>query len=382
MEIKSYEEALEKIFIKEQVSADYSLEKVREWYKKLWEPLKNIKLIHIAGTNGKGSTSQMIFSILKLAHKKIWVFASPHLLDLRERFFTEKWQIEKQEFIDIFNIILALWLPFSFFELCTLIAFEFFRRKKVEYTIIEVGLWWLLDSTNIINPVITAITSIAYDHMDILWNTLEEISYQKAGIIKPWIPIVYNKKNEIIEKIAYEKWSPLIFAWKKETNLLGDYQKKNAWIAYEIAKYLGIEESIIKTWLMQVNHPWRLQYITGNLLIDGAHNEAWMQELKKYISSLADSFDEIVLCFALKKWKNPLLVISVFVENSSFIIVNSYNNPTLEDSQDIKTGLEKLWKSWIILTPEEIYNLSQKNKKTLYLAFGSLYMIGEFLKFS
>ncbi len=381
MKIKSYEEALEKIFIKEQTNADYSLEKVKEWYKKLWEPLKNIKLIHIAGTNGKGSTSQMIFSVLKLDHKKVWVFASPHLLDLRERFFTEKWKIEKEEFVDILNVILALWLPLSFFELCTLIAFEFFRRKKVEYAIIEVGLWWLLDSTNIIDPIITAITSIAYDHMDFLWNTLEEISYQKAGIIKSWIPVVYNKKNKVIEKIAHEKWASLIFAWEQETNLLGEYQKRNAGIAYEIAKYLGIEENIIKSWLIQVNHPWRLQYITNNLLIDGAHNEAGMQELKKYISSFTDNFDEIVLCFSLKKWKNPLLVTRVFAEKSSFIIVNSSDNSALENSCDIKTGLEKLWKSWTILTPKEIYSLSQKNKKTLYLAFGSLYMIGEFLKF-
>jgi dihydrofolate synthase / folylpolyglutamate synthase len=381
MKIKSYEEALEKIFIKEQTNADYSLEKVKEWYKKLWEPLKNIQLIHIAGTNGKGSTSQMIFSVLKLDHKKVGVFSSPHLLDLRERFFTEKWKIEKEEFVDILNVILDLWCPLSFFELCTLIAFEFFRRKKVEYAIIEVGLWWLLDSTNIIDSIITAITSIAYDHMDFLWNTLEEISYQKAGIIKPWIPIVYNHKNEVIEKIAYEKWAPLIFAWEQETNLLGEYQKRNAGIAYEIAKYLGIEENIIKSWLMQVNHPWRLQYITKNLLIDGAHNEAGMQELKKYISSLADSFDEIVLCFALKKGKNPLIVTGIFVEKSSFIIVNSSDNSALENSHDIKTGLEKIWKSWTILPPEEIYTLSQKNKKTLYIVFWSLYMIGEFLKF-
>lgn len=380
LQVKSYEEALEKIFVKEQVR-NYSLERVREWYTKLWEPLKNIKLIHIAGTNGKGSTSQMIFSILKLAYKKIWVFASPHLLDLRERFFTEKGQIEKQEFVDILNVVLALWLSLSFFELCTLIAFEFFRRKELEYAIVEVWIWWLLDATNILNPYITAITSIGYDHIDILWNTLEEISYQKAGIIKPWIPIVYNHKNEVIEKIAYEKWASLIFAWEKETNLLGAYQKKNAWIAYEIAKYLWIQENIIKTWLMQVNHPWRLQYIRQNLLIDGAHNEDGLKELKKYIDTLRKNFETIVLCFALKKGKNIDIILKIFWEQDFFVIVDSANTFMLEASENIQKSLLSLWKSWTILSPKEIYILSQKNKKTLYLAFGSLYMIGEFLRF-
>lgn len=380
IQIKSYEEAWEKIFIKEQVR-DYSLERVRRLYKNMWFPLEGIKLIHIAGTNGKGSTCQMIFSILKQAHKKVGIFASPHLVDLRERFQTHRGYIEKEEFVEILNYILSFWISLSFFELCTLIAFEFFKRKKVEYAIVEVGFWWLLDSTNIINPFITAITSIGYDHTDFLWKTLEEISTQKAGIIKPWIPIVYNHKNDTIEKIASEKWAPLIFAWEKETNLLGRYQKKNAWIAYEIAKCLGIEENLIKSWLMQVHHPWRLQYVRENLLIDGAHNEDGLKELKKYVDTLGKSFDEIIFCFALKKGKNSSLVADIFSEKSSFIIVDSSNTFMLEESQNVKTSLEKLWKSWTILTPEEIYILSQKNKKTLYLVFGSLYMIGEFLRF-
>ncbi len=380
LQVKSYEEALEKIFIKEQVR-DYSLEKVRKLYENMWFPLDWIKCIHIAGTNWKGSTCQMIFSILKQAHKKVALFTSPHLVDLRERFQSNEGCIEKDEFVSILNYILKFWVSLSFFELCTLIAFEFFRRKKVEYAIVEVGFWWLLDSTNIINPHITAITSIGYDHMDFLWNTLEEISYQKAGIIKPWIPIIYNHKNEIIEKIAYEKWAFLIFAWEKETNLLGAYQKKNAWIAYEIAKYLWIQENIIKTWLMQVNHPWRLQYIRQNLLIDGAHNEDGLKELKKYIDTLRKNFETIVLCFALKKGKNIDIILKIFWEQDFFVIVDSANTFMLEASENIQKSLLSLWKSWTILSPDEIYLLSQKNKKTLYLAFGSLYMIGEFLRF-
>jgi len=403
MQINSYKEALEKIF-KIEETRDYSLEKVQKAMKFLNNPLKNIKVIHITGTNWKWSTSKMVFSILKNTWKKVWVFTSPHLIDLKERFLTDIWEITEEEFIKILNKILNLELNFSFFEKCFLIAALLFEKRKVKYAIFEVWFGWLLDTTNVVNPVITAITSIWIDHTKVLWDTLEEISFQKAGIIKEGIPIVFNHKNKVIEKIAKQKNAPIIFTEKKvKTNLIWEYQEKNAGIAFEICKYLLLNnspltplftiEGNILEWLQKVEHFGRLQYITPNLLIDWAHNEAGLLELKKYLLSLwfnknickADCWipNNIKLCFAVKKGKTAEKILKIFWENN-YILVNSQNKLMVEKAENLKENIVgmNLCVHPEIKTPEEIYNLSQKNKNNLYVVFGSLYMIWEFLKFN
>jgi len=404
MQIKTYKEALDRIFIIEE-KRDYSLEKIKKAMFLLNNPLKNIKIIHIAGTNGKGSTSKMVFSVLKNAWKKVWIFTKPHLVDVRERIMDNSWEITEKEFIKTLNIILSLWVKFSFFEKQFLMASLFFQSKWVEYWILETWIWWLKDSTNIVNPVITAIISIWIDHIKTLWWTIEEISFQKAGIIKKWIPIVYNHKNKVIEKIAKQKKAPTIFTEKKvKTNLIWDYQEKNAGIAFEICKYLltspqpsPLEErglyKLILEWLQKVEHFGRLQYITPNLLIDWAHNEAWLLELKKYLLSLwfnknickADCGipNNIKLCFAQKKWKNWEKILKIFWENN-YILVDSKNELMVEKAEILKENIVgmNLCVHPEIKTPEEIYKLSKKNKNNLYVVFGSLYMIWEFLKFN
>ncbi len=377
MQIKTYKEALEKVFKIEQ-TRDYSLEKVKKANILLNNPLKNIKIIHIAWTNWKWSVSNMVFSVLKNAWKKVWVFTSPHLIDLKERFLTDTWEITEKEFVEILNKILELDIKLSFFEKCTLIAFLLFEKRKVEYWVVEVGLWWLLDSTNIVNPIITAITSIWIDHTDFLWNSFEEISYQKAWIIKSWVPIVYNHKNNIIEKVAKENKSPIIFTDKKiKTNLIWEYQEKNAWIAYEICKYLKIPEKKILEWLQKVKHFWRLQYVTENLLIDWAHNKDWLIELKKYLDNLNK---HIKLCFSLKKWKSPKNVLEVFWKEE-YILIDSKNKIIVEEPEILKDKILKYWDFDLqIKTPKEVFKESQENKDILYVIFGSLYMIWEFLE--
>ncbi|MDQ7022377.1 MAG: hypothetical protein Q9M97_02415 [Candidatus Gracilibacteria bacterium] len=249
----------------------------------------------------------------------------------------------------------------------------------------EVGFGGLLDSTNVVNPVITAITSIGIDHTKVLGNTIEEISFQKAGIIKSGIPIVYNHINKIIEKTAEEKKSPVIFTDKKiKTNLIGKYQEKNAAIAFRICKYIKIPEKEILEGLQKVQHFGRLQYITYNLLIDGAHNEAGLEELKKYLLNLNKN---IKLCFAQKKGKNGDKILKVFNKEKNFILVESENKLMVESAEKLKETLigqtqgTAPTKNFEIKTPEEIYELSLNNKNNLYVVFGSLYMIGDFLKF-
>ena len=385
--IKTYQEALDKIFVVEE-TRDYSLEKVRKAMMLLWNPLKNIKVIHITGTNWKGSTSKMCFSVLKHAWKKVGCFTSPHLIDIKERFITDEWEITEEEFISCLNEILALDLSLSFFEKATLMSFLFFKKREVEYAIVEVWFWWLLDSTNVVEPLITAITSIWLDHVAFLWSTLEEVSLHKAWIIKEWIPIVYNHNNTVISKTAEEKNAETIFTKKLVgTNLLWDYQKKNAAIAFEICKYLWVDDECIKVWLQKVEHFWRLQYITDNLIIDWAHNEQWLVSLKKYIDSVKNDFDKIELCFAQKRWKNAEKILEVFWEEyNNFVLIDSDNYRMVERPDILKERIYNDFPEFNKImfeksTQDEVFEKSLANNNVLYVVFWSLYMIWEFLKF-
>lgn len=371
--IKTYKEALDLIF-KEESTGEYSLDNITIWLELLWNPQNDFKIIHIAWTNWKGSVSKMVFSILKESNKKVGVFTSPHLIDIKERFETDEWPINNEEFIQILNKILELKVNLSYFDKCVMIAFEFFKLKKCEYIILEVWVWWRLDTTNIVNPIITAITSIWLDHQALLWNTLDEISFEKAGIIKENIPVILNIKNEVIEKQAKEKDAKVIFTDKLyATNLLWRFQKQNAGLAYEIAKYLNISKKQILFWLQNVKHNWRLQFIKDNLLIDWAHNEDSLKELKKYIEqNLEDKYEKIFYCFSIKKGKKISLVIDILWKDKNYIL--------LDIKWEMLEDLNKYSDDYIYESKKYILEQANLNKKNLYVVFGSLYMVGAFLK--
>lgn len=375
--INNYEDALAYIY-NFQNTKGYDLEKMRIVAKNFWNPQNSYKIIHITGTNGKGSTCNMCFSILKKAKKKVWIFTSPHLLDIRERFRTNDGMISKDNLLKIVQKIEHYAKDLSYFEKCTLIAFEYFKQEQCEYAVIEVGVWGLLDSTNIISPEITCITTIWFDHMELLWNTLEEIAFQKAGIIKPNIPIVINKHNPIIENIAHTKNAPILFTDKKiATNLLWIHQTQNAALAFEIMKYLWISEKYILQWLQEVQHKGRLEYKSDNILIDGAHNEEGLKSLANYLSGIEKKFNNIVYCFSIKKWKEYKIdeILWLFGDTKHYIIVKQ-NHEILADIKDIESKLQ--WIHYEIKTPKEIKVIAKDTPNTLYVVFWSLYMIGGF----
>lgn len=381
MVIKNYDHAIKCIFDKENIDKKfYNIDRVWQVNVTLWNPDKSYKIIHIAWTNWKWSVTNMVFSVLKNAWKKVWCFTSPHLIDVRERIKTNWWVIWKKDFVKNLNLILKFdTIKLSYFELITLIALLYFKEQWCEYVVLETWLGGLLDATNIVTPEISCITSIGYDHMDILWLTLDDIAFQKAWIIKKWIPVVLNIHNKIIENIAKKNQSKIIFSDDKiETNLIWEHQKYNAGLAYEICKYLLISNSLIFEWLLKVVHPWRMQYLTKNLLIDWAHNTDWMNALKKYLETIKYTYIEIIYCFGLKKWKDVKgLVADIFWQNRQYTLVN-YENEKLEYLSVLKKELK--WFDYQIKTPRQIKNLAEKNKNKLYVVFGSLYMIGEFLR--
>lgn len=202
-------------------------------------PNRQYKTIHIAGTNGKGSCSHTIAAILQSQGYKVGLYTSPHLVDFRERIRVNGECLPEQYVIDFVEENRAFFEPLhpSFFELTTAMAFKYFAEQKVDYAVIEVGLGGRLDCTNIITPVLSVITNISFDHTQFLGNTLAEIAGEKAGIIKPDVPVVIGEYIEetrpVFEKVAEERHSPILFAQDEDISmnvdmeLKGSYQERN-----------------------------------------------------------------------------------------------------------------------------------------------------------
>lgn len=201
-------------------------------------PHKRLKCIHVGGTNGKGSTSHSLAAVLQSAGYKVGLFTSPHLVDFRERIRINGAMIPREEvisFVEKFKKMGTLPRP-SFFELTTVMAFDWFARNEVDYAIIEVGLGGRLDSTNIITPLLSIITNISFDHTAQLGNTLESIASEKAGIIKAEVPVVIGESAGSVRKVfevkAKEVGAPIFFADEEEYepinfSLKGACQAKN-----------------------------------------------------------------------------------------------------------------------------------------------------------
>ena len=268
--------------------------------KILNNPQKKIKTIHIAGTNGKGSTAHMLASILQEAGYKTGLYTSPHLKDFRERIKINGKTIDKKYII---NFIKENQLEFekinmSFFEFTVAMAFNYFTESKVDIAIIETGLGGRLDSTNIINPELSIITNIGLDHTNLLGNTIEKIALEKAGIIKKNTPIIIGRKQdktkEIFKSIAKEKNAKLYYNDNPKnitTDVKGDYQNENigtAIKAIEVLNWNISNEQInkgINNILKNTGLEGRWQKLSENPLTicDVGHNEDGIKNILRQI---------------------------------------------------------------------------------------------------
>ena len=206
--------------------------------RELGKPESQYPSVHVAGTNGKGSTSHMIASVLQAAGYRVGLYTSPHLKDFRERVRVNGEMISEEEVVQFVetNKRFLEENSLSFFELTVGMAFDHFARHQVDIAVVEVGLGGRLDSTNIINPLVSVITNIGLDHTQFLGETLPEIAFEKGGIIKPGVPVVIGELQDetlpVFEKLAQERGAPLILANQQsesifETDLIGSYQQKN-----------------------------------------------------------------------------------------------------------------------------------------------------------
>ena len=267
--------------------------------KHLGKPESQYPSVHVAGTNGKGSTSHMIASVLQEAGYKVGLYTSPHLKDFRERVRVNGQMISEEEVVNFVkaNKNFLEQHSLSFFELTVGIAFDHFARKKVDIAVVEVGLGGRLDSTNILRPLVSVITNIGLDHTQFLGETLPEIAFEKGGIIKPGVPVVIGEAQEetlpVFEKLAADRQAPLVVADQEhnsrfETDLVGSYQKKNLQTTLKTIELLQkerfeISETHIRDGLLHVidntGLKGRYQVLRENpkVICDTAHNREGLE---------------------------------------------------------------------------------------------------------
>ncbi|WP_417428011.1 bifunctional folylpolyglutamate synthase/dihydrofolate synthase [Halpernia sp.] len=376
------------------------LENIKKLCDFFGNPQENLKLIHIGGTNGKGSTSNMTASILQESGYKTGLYTSPHLVDFRERI---KIKGENCDIEFVYNFIQKLKnlpqdiLP-SFFEFTTIMAFQYFKEKKVDFAIIEVGLGGRLDSTNIIRPILTAITNVDLDHQNLLGNTISEIAFEKAGIIKENIPIISGSENnevlKILTKKAAEKNADFIDATKLNNNyksdLTGNYQQKNIKVVLGIInelrkKNIEIPEIALKNGLLNVQKNtgflgrWTIFSEYPKTILDTAHNFAGLSLVFNQLKSLNKKL-HLILGFVQDKDLSHIF--NLIPENS----VCYFIKPNVERGRNPEEYEKDLKKNKIdyrlFQNLSEAYSFALQNIKKdeiLYIG-GSNFVVGEFLE--
>lgn len=402
---------------------DPSLDAMRFFMDKLNHPEKELKFIHIAGTNGKGAVTEMISNILLNSGYKVGKFMSPHLIRYNERIQINNKEITNKEMEEIIIKLDPLVKEYNskgkgnvtLFELETTMAILYFANKKCDIVVLEVGLGGLYDCTNIVYPIVSIITSIGYDHMKFLGNTLEEIAFQKAGIIKQNSKTIFMSQSESVDNVIIERckeennklflvnkeeiknYSYTVeyqkFDYKEfkniEINLKGISQIYNACIALEAANVLkekyNIKEEIVRKSLKNVIHRGRFEKINSNPIViyDGAHNEP---AIKNFINSVDIYYknNKKVYIISILKSKDYKTILKLLVKNDENIYIFTCGNDKerYTDAEILKDEAQKSGaKNLFTMELEEAIKMSlEKYKDYIIFAVGSFYVYGDVIK--
>jgi len=396
----------------------------------LGEPQKNLKVIHVAGTNGKGSTCAMIYSILIKQGYSIGLFSSPHLERYNERIALNGEDISDFDFIKhieivknkVFELFDGTDEFFSFFEIITAAAFNYFNEKKADFVVLEVGLGGRLDSTNIIkNPLVCVITSINYDHVEYLGNSISEIAREKGGIIKKNSPVVlYSQQKKvynIIKEICSEKNSELFYTEDYGINIInrdlkgtvfsvknnyfsyenifvglcGDYQVLNACNALmtvEVLKKQGvfISDKAVLEGLEKAYIRGRMHIIMRKplFILDGAHNIGGADFLNIFLQRLKTGNKKITIIIGILKDKNYIEMLDKITQFCDNIIFTEADSKRAVKSEilfksrafdDKRVFLEENFQNAVKLA------LKISDEKDCIVCTGSLYLVGDVLKY-
>jgi dihydrofolate synthase/folylpolyglutamate synthase len=301
-------------------------------------PEKNFKSVHVAGTNGKGSTSHMIASILQEAGYNVGLYTSPHLKDFRERIKINGKAVSKQFVIGFINRNMPFFEKnkLSFFEMTVGMAFDYFSKQKVDIAVVEVGIGGRLDSTNILTPEVSVITNIGLDHTQFLGDTLALIAGEKAGIIKPNVPVVIGETQletkPVFDVTAKTNASKIVYADKLvnkiyKSDMIGSYQIKNIKTAYQTIKMLQTkgytisDENITQGFLNVVKNTgllgrWQILNDNPKVVCDTGHNR---EGLSYVMSQLAmEKFDALHIVFGVVNDKDLSSIINLLPKNATY----------------------------------------------------------------
>lgn len=320
---KEFEETKHWIEHIKKFGSKLDLSRITMVLEKLGNPQDDFKSIHVAGTNGKGSTSSYIANILKKSGFKVGLFTSPYIVKFNERIVVDQSYISDIDMVKYANIIYPIWQEIyedgdtvTFFEVLTAICFLYFRDQAIDFAVVEVGLGGLLDATNVIKPIMTLITNISYDHMNVLGDTLESIALNKLGIVKNYIPLVTSVENRklypLFKEVTESHHSELTFvdfasikdielaekttfSYKDKQYMLsltGLHQTKNASLAIEVIhtlnqlNYTSVSYNDIYEGLLHTTWPGRFEIFNHQIVLDGAHNIGGIEALEKTVNKM------------------------------------------------------------------------------------------------
>lgn len=422
-----YEEAMKYITEVGNFGSNYGLERTYKLLEHLGNPERDLKLIHIAGTNGKGSTTSMITEILMGEGYKIGMYTSPFIEEFEERIQINRNNIPKESLailmdeikVAVDKVIEAGYNNPTEFEIITVLMLLYFKKENIDFGVIEVGLGGTLDSTNVIKPIIQVITSISFDHTNLLGNTLEKIAREKAGIIKKGIPtVIYPQQEEVLKVIknkCFEMDSELYIAnnenlkFKNIVNLdkpyqllkynneidillplLGEHQIINLSVAMQAIEVLNNKNiidisiaNIVKS-IKNVSWKGRLEVLSNNpyVVIDGAHNIQGIKTLSRNIKKYF-KYENLYLILGIladKDVEEMIKIITPMAKKVYSVTPNSIRGELAESLKDEVSKFNKNCKAFDKYEEAYLEALNDASEKDLILASGSLYMIGDMRK--
>ncbi len=414
----NYNEAIQYLNSLSKFGIKLGLGRIERLLNEMGNPQNQLKVIHIAGTNGKGSTAMMLANILRHSGYTTGTFISPYIICFRETIQIDGQMISESEFLECAQFVFDCAKRSTVddenptqFEIQTAIAFEWYKRRKCEYVCLEVGLGGRFDSTNVISPpIMQIITSISLDHTQILGDTIEEIAFEKAGIIKGGSTVVYPLQSEGALKVIASKCkevnSKLVMPdlthldigegdWKKSEfiyegivyhkALFGEFQIYNAITTITAARQLrkmgvAITDDDIKQGIEKVAYPARMEVLSNEpfIILDGSHNPDGVKALEKVLKELSNYSITILMgVLADKNYSDMLDTLGKYIDE--WIAVTP-NNPRALSCKDLYEQIKRKHHNvcyYEDLTQAINYAMEKMNDKSLLVVCGSLYLAAD-----
>ncbi len=416
----TYDEVVKAILEIPKFAKKTGTDNLKKILKALDNPEKKVSSIHVAGTNGKGSTTTYLAEIFKAGGLKTGAFTSPHLVKINERIRIDGIAISDEELVTEYEYVSGVLSTMddisypSFFELVFIIAASYFARKNVDMVIYETGLGGRLDATNVIKPQVSVITSIGLDHMQYLGDTIEMIAGEKAGIIKENTPVCFFSRDEVsegvIREVAKEKNAPLYILSEKDIAIdkktskgidfyvnsgyyksglfsvasIASYQAENGGLAALSAHIAGVEDEYIKAGLLSMHMDARMQELSRNIYLDGAHNP---EAIRALIKTAGQSFDKrpLRLMFAVasdKDYSEMARLLATGLELKA-IYITAIKGARTTDMKSVYDCFRSYTDTEIKLEEDPIRQLKvareDMEEEDILLIVGSLYLAGDIL---